>query len=307
MSGDAVQALGSGITLDSPLVKSHEYGAAVVNPLATMAGYQGSPAPNQWYGGPLSASAGSIALMDASGVVIVDAMVYGSQQSNSSANGPITSPEIAILEGDQSQGGCIVVVPRVSSDAGVSRGRFPDGFDTDNNCTDFLLQSFASLSAASAIGSNNIKVASVADFSVGQKIIIETGTNSETAVIKTIGTAGATTVGTTTSVGSTVIPVASVEGFSSGQTITIDSDANFETAVIASIIGGRRRFGNRNTTPVDTITLTLPLANSHNVDAQISGSGITLASPLTRAHDKGAQVAANLPTPGASNQYIRKP
>ena len=37
MSGDAVQALGSGVTLDSPLVKAHAYGAAVVNPLATTA------------------------------------------------------------------------------------------------------------------------------------------------------------------------------------------------------------------------------------------------------------------------------
>ncbi len=45
MSGDAIQALGSGITLDSALTKSHEYGAVVVNPLATMGSYQGPPAP----------------------------------------------------------------------------------------------------------------------------------------------------------------------------------------------------------------------------------------------------------------------
>src|ERR1035438_3336321 len=57
-SGDAVQALGSGITLDRSLVRSHAYGAAVVNPLVTTAGYQGPPAPNQWFGGTLSASAG---------------------------------------------------------------------------------------------------------------------------------------------------------------------------------------------------------------------------------------------------------
>ena len=65
---------------------------------------------DQWYGVPLSATAGSVALMDA-GSLVVDAMVYGSQQSNSSANGTITSPELATLEGDQSQGGCIVVAP----------------------------------------------------------------------------------------------------------------------------------------------------------------------------------------------------
>lgn len=307
LSGDAIQALGSGITLSSPLVKSHEYGASVVNPLVTTEGYQGSPAPNQWYGGPLSVSAGSIALMDVSGLVLVDAMVYGSQQANSSANGPITSPDIATLEGDQSQGGCIVIVPRASSGAGVSRGLFPDGSDTDNNCADFLVQSFASLSAASAVGGNNIKVASVADFSAGQKIFIETGANSETAVIKTIGTTGGTIVGTATTAGTKFITVASAEGFSAGQTITIDSDSKSEAAIIASIISGRRRFGGRTVTPADTITVTMPLSNLHNAGAQVSGSGITLATPLTKAHEIGAQIASYLPTPGAPNQYTRKP
>jgi hypothetical protein len=110
-SGDAVQALGSGITIVNTMARNHEAGTSVINPLSTSAGYQGPSAPDLWYGGPLSASAGSVALMEASGKVVVDAMVYGSQQSNSSANGTITSPEIAILEGDQSQGGCIVVVP----------------------------------------------------------------------------------------------------------------------------------------------------------------------------------------------------
>ncbi len=306
-SGDAVQALGSGITLDSPLVRSHAYGGAIINPLATTVGYQGLPAPNQWYGEPLATSAGSIALSDASGLVLVDAMVYGSQQSNSSANGPITSPEIATLEGDQSQGGCIVVVPRASSGAGVSRGRFPDGLDTDSNCSDFLVQSFTSLSAPSASGANNIKVSVMADFSAGQKIIIGTGTNSESAVIRTIGTTGATTVSTATQAGTKVIHVAGTEGFSTGQTITIDSDANRETAIIATVTGGRRRFGPRGTAPVDSITVTLPLNKVHNVGAQVSGSGITLESPLTRAHDNGAQVASYLPTPGAPNQYFRKP
>ena len=306
-SGDAIQALGSGIALDSPLVKSHEYGAAVVNPLASMVGYQGPPAPNQWYGGPLSTSAGSIALMDASGLLLVDAMVYGSQQSNSSANGPITSPEIATLEGDQSQGGCIVVVPRASSGSGVSRGLFPDGLDTDNNCTDFLFQSAYSLSAPSAAGTTNVKVASVADLIVGQKIIIDMGANSENAVIKTIGTTGGTTVSTATRVGTTAIPVASVEGFSTGQTITIDNEANLETVVVVSTTGGRRRFGFRGTSPIDSITVAVPLTIAHAAGTQVSGSGITFVAPLTKAHENGAQIASFLPTPGAPNQYIRKP
>ena len=95
-----------------------------------------------------------------------------------------------------------------------SAGRFPDGADTDSNCTDFLLQPATTLPAASAAGATNIKVASVADFAAGQTIMIDTGANLETAVIATVGTAGATTVGAATNVGATVIPVASGIGFS---------------------------------------------------------------------------------------------
>lgn len=316
-SGDAIQALGSGITLQSSLDRSHEVGAPVLNPLATSVGYLGSAKPDQWYGAPLSSVAGSVTLMDASGEVIVDAMVYGSRQSNSSANGTITSPEIATLEGDQSQGGCIVVVPgsftgfgQFAPSAGMTNrsvGRFPDGADTDSNCSDFQLQNTITLSAPAAAGSNNIKVASVADFIIGQKIIIGIGTDSETAVIATIGTAGATTVGTVKMAGVTAIPVAGVEGFNAGQTITIDSGEKLETAVVASITAGRRRFGGRSNTPTDTITVAMPLKYTHTVGAQVSGSGITLATPLTRTHESGTQVANNVPTPGAPNQYYKRP
>jgi len=314
-SGDAIQALGSGITLESKLIKHHEAGTAVISTQITTAGYQGSQKPNHWYGNPLSTAAGSIALIDASGKVLVDGIVYGSQQSNSSANGYITSPEIATLEGEQIQGGCIVVVPNagrnnfqaasVNDQSNRSVGRFPDGYDSDNNCRDFLLQNTITLSAASAIGSNNIKVGSTADVSVGQKIIVGSGNNSEAATIAAIGTAGGTTTGAATNTGATVIPVRNVAGFTVGQTITIDANANLETAVIASITAARRRFGTTNQT--DTITVTMPLKFAHAIDAQVSGSGITLTMPLTKAHDNGAPIASNVPTPGAPNQYMRKP
>ncbi len=192
-----------------------------------------------------------------------------------------------------------------------SAGRFPDGTDTDSNCRDFLLQTATTLSADSAAGANNIKVASVADFGAGQKIIIDTGANSETAVIATVGTAGGTTVGTATEAGATVIPVASAAGFSAGQTITIDSGANRETAVVASISGGRRGFGGfgggRGGPGGATITVAAPLTFAHAVGAQVSGTGITLTAALTKAHDSGAQVASSVPTPGAPNQYYRRP
>ncbi len=321
-SGDAIQALGSGVTLDKALDNAHEYGAAVVNSQVTTMGYQGHPTPNQWFGDPLSASAGSIALMDSSGKVVVDAMVYGSQQSSSSANGTIASPELATLEGDQSQGGCIVVVPSAgrrgfgmrggsaASETNKSLGRFPDGADTDSNCRDFLLQdNGTSLSISSAAGAKNIKVSSVAGLSTGQTIAIDTGENKETAIIATVGTAGGATISTATEIDATAIPVTSDTGFSVGQTITIDSGTNTERAIIASVSGsgGRGGFGGRgNRGGFNTrISVTEPLKLAHAVDAQVSGTGITLTTPLAKAHAGGTQIGSKYPTPGAPNQYSR--
>ncbi len=183
-----------------------------------------------------------------------------------------------------------------------SAGRFPDGADTDSNCHDFLLQAATIMPADSATGADNIKVASVADFGVGQTITIDTGTNRETAVIASIGTPGATTVGTATEVGATAIPVASAAGFSAGQSITIGVDANRETAVVASVTSGRGPGGGRG--PI-TITVAAPLTLAHAVDAQVSGSGITLTAVLTRAHESGAPIIGDIPTPGEPNKYYR--
>jgi hypothetical protein len=93
--------------------------------------------------------------MDATGTVVIDAIVYGSQQSSSSANGTIASPELATLKGNQRQGGNIVVVPTAPR-GGRGRGGAPaapvapapsrsaartsDGVDTDSLATDFQLQ-----------------------------------------------------------------------------------------------------------------------------------------------------------------------
>jgi len=243
-------------------------------------------------------------------VTIVDAIVYGSQQSNSSGNGTITSPELAVLEGDQGKGGCIAVAPAggrfggrggPADSSSRSVGRFPDGADTDNNCTDFLVQSITMLSAASAAGATNINLGAVADFSARQTIIIDTGANRETAVIATVGTPGATTVGAATNAGATVIPSAGAVGFSAGQTITIDTGANLESAVIASVPGGRGGRGGGA-----AITVAAPLKFAHAAGAPVAGSVITLKDALTKAHDAGAQVADSVPTPGAPNRYSRR-
>lgn len=289
-SGDAVQALGSGITLDRPLTKAHAYGAPVFN---VKEGYQGPPVPNQWFGSALSARAGSIALMDASGAVVVDAIVYGSQQSNSSANGTIASPELATLEGDQGQGGCIAIVPGPAGSANRSLGRHPDGLDRDSLCTDFKTQPATVLPIGARAGTNNIKVAGVSEFTPGQKITIDVGADQEAAVIASIGAAGATTLSAEVKGSATTLTVATGVGFSAGQTVTIDNGVLQETAVIVSAV--RNRAG-------AAITLSAPLASTHAAGAEVTGTGITLTAPLTKSHSSGTAIVSGAPTPGAPNQ-----
>jgi non-reducing end alpha-L-arabinofuranosidase len=303
-SNEPVQPLGTGITLDRPLARDHAIDAVVRDAAVTTAGYDGIPAPNQWFGGPaLSPGAGTMVLRDAAGLV-VDSLNYGALVD------PWASEGYQARSG-AGESGCRAPTPgsgrggfggpgaQAANGPHRSAGRFPDGLDTDSNCTDFLLQAATTLSAAAAAGAANIKVASVADLGAGQTMVIDTGANLETAVIATVGTPGATTVGTATAAGATVIPVAGVAGFSAGQTVTIDSGTNQETAVIASTTGGGRG-GNAS------ITVTAALAYAHGVGAQVSGSGITLAAALAKAHASGAQVGTDLPTPGASNRYQKR-
>jgi alpha-L-arabinofuranosidase B-like protein/lamin tail-like protein/alpha-galactosidase-like protein len=300
-SNEPVQPLGTGITLDRALVKDHDINAVVGDAAVTTAGYQGTPAPNQWFGGPaLSPSAGSMALRDAAGLV-VDSLNYGLLVDPWAAEGYQAASGAG-------QGGCRVTSPGIAGGFGPaaaaaitinrSAGRFTDGLDADSNCTDFLLQPATTMPIGSAAGANNIKVGSVADFAAGQTITIDTGASLETAIIATVGTAGATTVRAATNVGATIIPVTSAIGFSAGQTITIDRGADQETAVVAAT-NFRGRGG-------ITVTVTAPLKSMHAAGAQVSGSGITLTAALTKAHDNGAQVAASFPTPGAPNKYYKR-
>jgi hypothetical protein len=320
-SNEPVQALGSGITLDKPLTSAHAIDVVVRDAKVTTAGYQYGQyfsdiypgTPNQWFGGPaFSPNAGSIVLRDA-GDLVVDSLNYGG----------LVDPWAA--EGYQgvsgtNQNGCRAPVPGTGGRGGGggagpsfgvnrSAGRFPDGADTDSNCTDFLTQVATTMPAAVGAGATNIKVASVVDFVAGQSVIVDTGADAETVVIATVGTPGATTVGADASAGATTTTVASVAGFTAGEPITIGSGANAETVVIASSTAGRgggAGGAGRGGTPTPaTITVTSPLAMAHATGAQVSGSGITLTAALKRAHALGAPVATSAPTPGAANRYYR--
>lgn len=74
----------------------------------------------------------------------------------------------------------------------------------------------------------------------------------ETAVIRAVGTPGATVYGTASGAGATAITVAGLSGFSVGQTITIGSGANAETATIATLTPARGRIGSANYNPVNS-------------------------------------------------------
>ena len=140
-SNEPVQALGSSITLDSPLGHSHAINDPVVDAAVTTVGYQGSPAPDQWFGGPaLSTSAGSMVLRDARGLV-ADSLNYG---------GIVDPPAAEGYQGASGagQGGCFAPTP--VSARGVDRSdiRLPDGNDTDSNCGDFTVTNHPTPGAA---------------------------------------------------------------------------------------------------------------------------------------------------------------
>lgn len=309
-SGDAVQALGSGITLDRGLSRAQAHNTPIVNAAVKTDGYQG-PAPQQWFGGNLSIRGGAISLHDPSGRVLVDGIVYGSQQGNSSASGAVTRPDIATLEGVQHQGGCIAVIPGAGSGPSApatalaasapgapdrSIGRFPDGADADSLCTDFVVQPATTVPQGSAAGATIIKVAAVAGFAPGQVVSIGAEGAQENATIAAVGTPGSTVASAAVEAGATVIPVAGAMGFTAGQAITVGNGANAEGAVIALTQGGRG--GAR-------ITVAKPLSRGHASGTLVSGSGITLTAPLSRTHAAGAPVGAEAPTPGAANRYTR--
>ena len=309
-SNEPVQALGAGITLDKPLNQSHEINAALRDTAVHTAGYQGTPEPNQWFGGPefvtafplfgrtITVREGSIVLRGSSGAV-VDSLNYGGLVDPWAAEG-------YQAESGMEKNGCYAPAPGQSGGSGPSAaagatnssaGRFPDGADTGSNCNDFRTQAATALPMAISADVTNIKVASVSGFKPGQKIMVGTGVDQETAVIAAVGTAGATTVRAAADAGAIVVPVASAAGFNVGQTISIDTGAMAEQAAIASI----GRF------PAPRITLKAPLKHAHAAQAQVSGTGITFTAPLTRAHPSGTQITDGIPTPGAPNRYLNRP
>jgi hypothetical protein len=142
-SNEPVQAVGSGITLDSPLGHNHAINDPVVDAAVTTVGYQGSPAPGQWFGGPaLSTSAGAMVLRDAHGLV-ADSLNYG---------GIVDPPAAEGYQGGSGAGqrGCFAPTPVSSLGVDRSDVRLPDGNDTDSNCGDFTVTNHPTPGAANS-------------------------------------------------------------------------------------------------------------------------------------------------------------
>jgi non-reducing end alpha-L-arabinofuranosidase len=131
-SNEPVQALGSSITLNNPLGHSYAINDPVLDVADTSVGYQGPPAPDQWFGGPaLSASSGSMVLRDAEGLE-ADSLNYGAIVDPSAAEG---------YQGTSGTGaaGCFAPTPIPANGVDRSDIRLPDGNDTDSNCADFTV------------------------------------------------------------------------------------------------------------------------------------------------------------------------
>ena len=187
-SDEPVQPLGTGITLDSPLAKVHAIDAVVQDAAVKTAGYGGTPEPNQWFGGPaLSLSAGSMVLRDAAGLV-VDSLNYGALVDPWAAEG---------YQANSGPGRSGCRVTPTPAGAGTSAGRFPDGLDSDSNCTDFQSGPTTVMVGPSDAGATHIRVVSAAGFEAGQPITIDANANFEAGVVAMVGTAGVDGTGIT--------------------------------------------------------------------------------------------------------------
>jgi predicted RecA/RadA family phage recombinase len=308
-SNEPVLPLNFAVTLDESLSKSHDIDGVVRGVKVVSAGYQGSTEPDQWFGGPaLSFFAGNMVLRDSEGNV-VDGLNYGVIVD------PWASEGYHAISG-AGELGCYTESP--AEGGGTSRrntkpeslpmrssGRYPDGFDNDSNCNDFNLQSTISLMLLTKAGDDNIKVNSVDDFRIGQKIVIGID-ESETAKITLLGSAGGTTVNAKVEPGATIIPVENIQGFSAGQTITLGNGTNQETVVVESTTDYRRFWWRPRPKddPATFITLKEPVSKSHKIGEEASGSGITFSRPLSKSYKEGTQISSGRPTPGAPNQYL---
>ena len=319
-SNEPVLPLIYAIELDKPLAKKHAINSVVLDVKVENAGFTGTA--DLLFGGPaLDASRGNMTLRNGKGL-IVDALNYGGlvdpwlaegyhADSGAGAEGayaPVPQTGRGGFGGFGGFGAAPAATPAAGPD--LSTGRYPDGFDTDDNKLDFHAGQSMTISAPVKAGQNNIKVASVQNLAIGQTMYLGSGKSLEKVKIAVIGTAGSTTISADAKAGDKTVAVAAAQAFQAGQIINIGN----ETYTIASIqavprrgfgFGGFGGFGGRGgqQQPVepDKITLTEGLKTSVTSGEYLTGTGITLGAPLTKDHGAGDAFTATVATPGKPN------
>ena len=316
-SNEPVLPLIYAIELDRGLSKAHAINSVVLDVQVENAGYHGSTEADLLFGGPvLDGSRGNMTLRNGKGL-IVDALNYGgvvdpwlSEGYHGDSGAGAEGAYASVPQSGRGGFGRFGAAPAAATAAGpdLSTGRYPDGYDTDDNKLDFHTTQAGTISAPAKAGQNNIKVASVQGFSIGQTMYIGSGSSLEKVRIATIGTAGATTISANAKMGDKTVAVASSQAFQTGQIITIGSDS-YTIASIEAVprrgFGGFGGFGGRGgqqqPAEPDKITLTTGLKTDVATGEYLSGSGITLGAPLTKDHGAGDAFTASVATPGMPN------
>src|SRR3954447_15278616 len=166
------------------------------------------------------------------------------------------------------------------------------------------------VTAPTAVGDTNIKVASTANLTAGSTIALDE-VSTENPVVASVGTASTnTTLVAPAAAGATNINVASVSGITAGQTLKIDLSF-IDTATVATVGTGQRTAsslaaaasaGDTNIKVASVSNMVVGEgiaidAGFANVDygkiatvgtAGAAGTGVTLQSPLASAHVNGA-------------------
>jgi len=308
-SNEPILALVYAIELDEPLAADHDIDDVVFDERVKTAGYQGEVPADQLFGGPaLLPLGGSIVLRDAEGLV-ADSFNYGRNVDTQYSEGYHGESGIH-------QMGNFVLTPAITDRSyyhtptlnvatpNLSSGRYPDGYDTDNNKYDFRIQPNFNLAADLNAGVDNILFTSVDGLVPGQRIYIGDKNNQEVVMVATVGTQGSTVLRDAVKVGDTQVKVANSGDFRPGQLVLIGGNkvtiASIQPAPRFRGFGGQQ---GQQEPPADTITLTAPVKFSAVPGCEFTGTGVGIATPLKYAHKAGEAVTVNLPTPGRPNKY----
>lgn len=302
LSNEPVFSLVYAIDLDRPLDAMHPVDDVVYDAGVKDAGYQDDVPADQLFGGPaLAPNGGNMVLRNAKGLV-VDALNYGRVVDTQYSEG---------YHGESGKDamGRFVKTPYITNKDGynnpvadavlpnLSAGRFPDGYDTDNNKYDFRVQPSFHLAAGVPEGGSRVVFHSSEGLKPGQMIYIGDESDYEYVQVATVGSMGATAIRASLRPGDRYVQVEDATDFAVGQPVLI----NGHRATISDIQTSTASRGQAK--PAEMIVLKAPVDFSAPQGTLITGTGAGLSTPLKNAHKIGEAVSVNKPTPGRPNVY----